>query len=478
MYEMIKMEVLEAALDEIKNVVGNSNISFALHDKYVYSKDAWILSVIKFKRLEDLPLPDAIVWPENTQQVSEILKIATKYRVPIIPYGGGAGVVGGIIASKGGIILDLKKMHNVIRIDKNSLVAVVQPGIIGQNLEERLNRFGLTLGHYPMSLTTSTIGGFVATRASGIMSTKYGNIDDMVMALEVVLPTGEIIRTKATPKASNGPDLNRIFIGSEGTLGVITEITLKLHKIPESREFRVYLFEDLNNAINAIREILQKDIYPAIVRLYDEYDTFLTLNRINISAQGNLLFLLLDGDKRIVETESKIIDEICKSHNAKAMDPKIGWHWWEHRYKQYFDLPEVLEGGFADTIEVATTWDKINELYTKVREALESNDLMVLAHFSHLYRTGAAIYFTFVGEIADGPDPYVNLRNAWDSAMNAILEVGGTISHHHGVGIARNPWLKDELGSSYLLLKKLKETLDPSNIMNPGKLGFNGVEWL
>ncbi len=472
------MEALEAAIDELKWAVGESNVSTALHEKYVYSKDAWILSVIKYKRLEELPMPDVIVWPESAEQVSEVLKIANKFRLPVIPFGGGAGVVGGTIASKGGILLDLKKMHSVLKVDKESLVTVVQPGIIGQNLEEKLNRSGLTLGHFPMSLKTSTIGGFVATRASGIMSTKYGNIDDMVMALEVVLPNGEIIRTKATPKASNGPDLARIFLGSEGTLGVITEITLKLHRLPEVKEFKVYLFEDMDNAINAIREILQSDIYPAIVRLYDEYDTFLTLNRINISAEGNLLFILLDGRKEIVSAEAKIVDEICKSHNAKSMDPEIGWHWWNHRYKQYFDLPEVLEDGFADTIEVATTWDKIKELYTRVREALESHELMVLAHFSHLYRTGAAIYFTFVGEIVDGPDPYVNLRNAWNSAMKAIIEVGGTISHHHGVGIARNPWMKDELGSSFALLKQLKQSLDPNNIMNPGKLGLNGVEWL
>ncbi|MGQ4833700.1 MAG: FAD-binding oxidoreductase [Candidatus Asgardarchaeia archaeon] len=463
-------------IEELVGILGEKNVSTKLRDKIIYSKDAWVIPIIKFYNLEKLSTPDAIVWPENTQQVSEILKLANKYKIPVIPYGGGAGVTGAALPSRGSVILDLKKMNKVIRVDTVSQVAVTQTGIIGDDFEEIVNRYGFTLGHIPMSFYTSTIGGFLATRASGILSTKYGNIEDMVLGLEVVLPNGEIIRTKPVPKASNGPDLNRLFIGSEGTLGIITEATLKLNKLPEERRFIVYIFEKVEDGLDTIRELLQMDVVPAITRLYDEYDTLVILSRIGISAEGNLLILMIDGIREKVELEEKIIAKVCKKHGGKELDPKIGEHWWKHRHNQYFELPEILDAGFADTIEVAATWDRLKDLYFKIREALE-DEIMIMAHFSHAYKSGCAIYFTFVGDLDEGENKFATLRHVWDTIMHITNEVGGTFSHHHGVGIARNPWMRQELGKSLDLLKQLKRALDPNNILNPGKLGLDGVDW-
>ena len=469
--------VPEDALHKLESIVTPKNVSTLYRDKLMYSKDTWILPVIKFKDFETLPLPDVIVWPESIEQISAILKLANKYKIPVTPFGGGAAVTGAPMAIKGGIILDTKRMNRIFEINKMSLTSKVQPGIIGENLERRLNRYGLTLCHYPMSITTSTIGGFLATRASGILSTKYGNIDDMVLGIKVVLPTGEVIETKPVPKTSTGPDIMRLFLGSEGLLGIISEITLKLRRIPEEQRFRVFIFDSLEHAVDAIREFMQCDISPAIVRLYDKQDTAITLGNIDISEKGNLLILRFDGLKEIVDVQDKLITKICEERHGKMLESWIGEHWWNNRLDQYYRLPDILDEGFADTIEIAVTWDKLLGLYYDVVNSMEEAEVLVMAHISHVYPWGAAIYFTFAGDLEEGEEKYVHLRDAWNAAMNAVLKHGGTISHHHGVGIARNPWIKRELGATLDLIKKLKRTLDPNNILNPGKMGMDGVDW-
>ncbi|MCD6484283.1 MAG: FAD-binding oxidoreductase [Candidatus Odinarchaeota archaeon] len=469
--------ISENVLKELESIVNPKNISTLYRDRLMYSKDTWILPVIKFKDFESLPLPDVIVWPENSEQVSAVLKFANKYKIPVTPFGGGAAVTGAPMAVKGGIILDIKKMNKILEINRTSLTARVQPGIIGENLERRLNRYGLTLCHYPMSITTSTLGGFLATRASGILSTKYGNIDDMIMGIKVVLPTGELIETKAVPKTSTGPDIMRLFFGSEGLLGVITELTLKLRKVPEVQRFRVFIFDSMEHAVDAIREFMQEDITPAIVRLYDKQDTAITLGNIGVSEKGNLLILRFDGLKELVDLQDKLVTKICERHHGKMLDSWIGEHWWNNRLDQYYRLPDILDEGFADTIEIAVTWDKLLDLYYDVVNSMEEAEVLVMAHISHVYPWGAAIYFTFAGDLEEGNDKYVHLREAWNAAMTAVMRHGGTISHHHGVGIARNPWIKEELGSAFELIKKLKRALDPNNILNPGKMGLDGVDW-
>ena len=474
-----KDKVMDEFLDDLKKIVGEKNVSVRKVDLINYARDTWIVPVLKFKNRLKLPEPEAIVWPETTKDVSEILKLANKYKVPVITFGGGAGVVGGVIPTHGGIVLDLKKMKNVIEINKEAHYAIVESGIISQNFEEYLNRFGFTLGHYPMSMNTSTIGGFLATRASGTASTKYGNIEDMVLGLEFVLPTGEIVETLNVPKTSVGPDLKRLIIGSEGVLGVITKITLKIFPIPEKQIYKVFMFKTFDDGMDAIREILQSGIFPAIVRLYDEMDTSAILGRIGVHAEGCVLILRFDGKDEIVKVEDEIASKICQEYNAEQLDSKIGIHWWNHRYDQYFELPEVLEGGIADTIEIAATWDKLKTVYHKIRDSVSDLEILLMAHLSHAYTTGGCIYFTFVVEyVEDEDDPFIHLKSTWDKIMQACLDSGATISHHHGVGIARNPWIKKELGTGLELLRRIKNALDPNNILNPGKLGMDGDKWI
>lgn len=466
-------------LEELKIIVGEKNVSTRKVDKINYARDTWIVPVLKFRNKFDLPEPDVIVWPENAEQISEILKLANNRKIPVITYGGGAGVVGGVIPTHGGIVIDMKKMKKVLELNKEANYVIVEPGIISQNFEEYLNRFGFTLGHYPMSMNTSTLGGFLATRASGVASTKYGNMEDLVLGLQFVLPTGEIVETLPVSKTSTGPDLKSLIIGSEGTLGIITRMTLKIRPIPDTYKYCVFVFEDFNKGMDAIRKTLQKGITPAIVRLYDEFDTKAVLGRIGVHAEGCVLILRFDGEKEIVMAEEKLAGKICKDLGAEELDSSIGDHWWDHRFDQYFELPEILDGGIADTIEIAATWDILRKAYHSIRESVSDMDILLMAHLSHAYTTGGCIYYTFVVEYAeDEENPFVYLREAWNKIMDVCIREKVTISHHHGVGIARNPWLKQELKTAFELWKRLKTILDPNNILNPGKVGLNGDEWI
>ncbi|MHA1263551.1 MAG: FAD-binding oxidoreductase, partial [Candidatus Freyarchaeota archaeon] len=277
--------------DELVEIVGAENVSVSQVDKICYSRDAWPMVLMWIDMGKTLPTPDFIVHVENKEQIAKIL----------------AGACGQTLPVQGGIILDIKKMDKIIRIDEKSATVTVQPGILGEDLERELNKHGFTMGHFPASMYCSCLGGFVACRSAGSLSSKYGmghfpasmycsclggfvacrsagslsskygKIEDMVISMEVVLPNGEIMRTKATPRTATGPNLNQLFIGSEGTLGVITEVTLRLHPLPEERRFKAFIMKDLRTGLEAVREIFRKGLKPAVIRLYDELDTVFTL---------------------------------------------------------------------------------------------------------------------------------------------------------------------------------------------------------
>jgi len=242
-------------------------------DRVTYSKDYWPIT-LRWLLDGKLPaLPDCIVWPENVQQVTEILRLANREKIPIVPFGEGSGVVGGAIPIRGGIVVDMKKMDSVVEIDDLGLMVTVQPGINGMNLERYLNRKGYTMGHIPQSIYCSSLGGWLACRAAGQFSTKYGKIEDMVVALEAVLPDGTIIKSKPVPRSSTGPQVEQLFLGSEGRFGIITEATLKIWPYPEERSMLSFAFDDVDHALEAVRKIMRKNVYPAVVRIYDKNET-------------------------------------------------------------------------------------------------------------------------------------------------------------------------------------------------------------
>jgi len=443
----------------------------------VYTGDVWIYHLIKMKEFKDMVVPKAVFWPTSEDEISNLIKIARKYKFKIIPYGGGAGVTGASKVLEGNsVVVDLKKMREIIEIDEESMIARVQTGIISQHLEDKLNRLGLMFPHYPMSMWTSTLGGFMATRASGIMSTKYGNIDDLVLGFRVVVGTGDIIEFKSHSKTSVGPDLKRVFLGSEGTLGVFTEATIRLYPLPEERFFKVYSFQKLNDGIDFMRKVIQKGLEPAILRFYDEFDSATTFSHFIEEPEGNIMLIMFDDEEKVAKAKIDLIEKAIEEYKAKELDEEIGQKWWDKRYRKYFATPNAIKMGIVDTIEVAVKWRALYDLYKDIKTKLESLEVAVMAHFSHFYQDSAAIYFTILTEYGE-KDLFEKYRDAWEVVVSECLKKNATISHHHGVGLLRSKWVKMELGESFNLLRKLKKLLDPDNVLNPGKLGLDGVGW-
>lgn len=470
---------------ELVKIFGSENVSDEEMDKLAYSRDSFPLTLMQYKSKEILkqPQPDFIVWPEKKEQIQKLLKFCNEKNISIIPGGGFAGVCGGTTPRGGDIILDIKKFDKIIRINKESRLVTVQAGVLGQHLENYLNARGFTFGHFPSSLQCSTIGGFAATSSAGALSSKYGKIEDMITDLEVILPNGEVIHTneRLAPRASIGPKLTQLFIGSEGTLGIITEITLKIHPLPEFREFVGMLFPTLKNGLKAVYDIFQTSIRPAVVRLYDDVEARMVYGINDIKKGQSYLTLAFDGiekERDIMLMQKKLCYDICIKNSGENMGEEGGKIWWENRLNMYYPNRQYVQANvLADTIDVVTTFDNLENLYFKMKEAVERKKINVMAHWSHFYPDGGSMYtiFVMIEKDTKKEKKASNLyKQAWFDGLKACLEAGGVIAHHHGIGdnSFKGQFMEQQLGSSFQLLKDLKKTLDPNNIMNPGKMGL------
>jgi len=471
----VELRELPPFLEAVQAVVGPENVSIDEFSLICYSRDAWPLKLLEVKVGIMAPRPNAVVWPRSTGDVSEILKLANRYKIPIIPFGGGAGVSGGIVVDsrRGGVILDLKKMDKVLAIDVESMTVTVQPGILGYTLEEYLNKKGLSTCHLPSSDYTSTIGGFLASRSAGALSSKYGKIEDMCEEIEVVLPTGEIARTKKVPRAASGPDFKQLFIGSEGTLGVIAEATLRIWPVPEVRRFDSYLFGNLRAAITAVREFFRHRIFCSILRLYDDVDARMSYGLSDVLKDAALLLVAWDGDKDVVDLEQQKCNEISARFGGKLMGEKYARAWFDERHKIYYPSRTYEQSNMlADTIDVSANYDKLLELYSSCKAAIAKHKgLNVMAHFSHFYPEGGSIYMIFVMLGYKGQEAIERYKTAWKEGLDAAIKIG-SISHHHGIGLLKSHWIRNELGSMFPVLESIKKLLDPNDICNPGKLGL------
>jgi len=470
----IPPEKLEKIKKSLITIVGERNLSDQEFDKISYSKDTWPLRMMEVKRGVLEPFPDVIAWPESVEQISKIIKLSNTEKIPVVPYGGGAGVTGGTVPIYGGIIIDLKKLDKLLEIDEKSGTVTVQAGVIGQDLEYELNKRGYTFPHQPASMYCSSVGGFVACRSAGTLSSKYGRVEDMVVSLEAVLPTGEIIRTRKVPKSSVGPNLNQILIGSEGTMGIITEITFKIMTIPEERRFKGYLFPTIHNGLEAVQKLYRRNVVPCIIRLYDEVDAMLNLGMTKIPRKHCFLITAFEGQRELVDVEERLAGKICEEEGGKDLGSGDAEKWWNKRFDMYYPNPAYVRmHTLADTIDTGATYDKLEDLYLNVKKAVEKGGkVQAMAHFSHFYPEGGSIYMIFALTEPDDIRAEEIYKNCWDQGMKAAVETGGTMSHHHSIGLLKSKYLKTELGSSYEVLRKLKKSLDPNNIMNPGKLGL------
>ncbi|MBD3406376.1 MAG: FAD-binding protein [Candidatus Lokiarchaeota archaeon] len=471
---MIDTDTLEELTDRLQSLLGPDYVTVQQTDKVLNAHDAWPLSEAKIRAGEMLPLADIIVFPSTTREVSEILKIANQFKVPVIPVGGGAGTCGGTLAIYGGIQLDMKRFDKILDLDETSMLVHVEAGVVGVDLEEYLNRHGYTSGHTPTSVRSSNVGGFIATRSGGSMSSLYGKIEDLTLGLEFVLPNGEVISCKSIPRHSVGPDLKQLFIGSEGTLGVITEATLKIFPLPEERRFRSVSVPDVSTGLTVIRRIFRAGITPSIIRLYDPEDTaFSVSTHFSVDEGDCMLMLAFDGTPAQNDLDEESVMQISLADGAKDYGAEPAKRWWDHRYDMYYPSPFTTSGyAIGDTIDVVATYDKLEQVYHAMKSAMEAHEAVVLSHFSHMYPTGGSIYMIFFTAQPDADTAWATYRKIWDDGVAACLREGGTMSHQHGVGLSRSTYTENELGSSFSVLKRIKQILDPNEIMNPGKLGL------
>ena len=469
----------EMIRSELEEIVGEHFISVKETDKLIYSTDWSWMPQMWLDRGERLPTPDYIVHPGSAEEIAEILLIANKYHIPVVPWGGGSGTQGGALPLFGGILVDTKRMDKILEIDEKSLTVTAQAGINGQQLEWALNEKGLTLPHYAASSNCATLGGYLAPRGTGTVSTKYGKAEDLFLRMQVVLPTGEIIRTAHVPKHAAGPDWARLWLGAEGTFGIITEATMQVDYLPEARLLRAVLFDNLSNAIEAGRLLMTRRLEPFVIRLYDPESTRSQVKKVlGYEFDGAYMVIGFDGDPDIAALQEKKALEICTELGARDLGREPGEKWWEHRYDFYYPPKSLHLPWMYGTTETLTTYDQIEKLYWAEKKAVEEGfaewNVKFIGHFSHWFHWGVMVYTRFIIEEppADAQEALQLHNRVWNAAMTAVLENGGMINEHHGVGLKLGRYMRRQYGDAWPFLLRLKKMIDPNGIMNPGKTGF------
>jgi alkyldihydroxyacetonephosphate synthase len=453
--------------DELGDCVRTDAESLARH-----RRDSWVLSELDDLEGRPPPAPLAVVEARSTGDVSRTLALTRAAGVPVVPFGGGSGVCGGVRTRNGCVVLSTGRMTGLVGLDTTNLTAQFRAGTGGMEAERRVQKEGLTIGHWPQSIEISTVGGWVATRASGQLSTLYGNIEDLLLDLEAVLPDGTVVRTRQTPRASTGPDLRQLFLGSEGTLGVITETGFSLRPLPASSRGQAFHFESLAAGVDPVRRVMRAGWRPAVLRLYDARESERHFPEQCPPGRA-MLILLHEGAEDLVEAQLAAVLEICEAGGGVVGDSAAVDRWLAER-NHVPGFRGFLEKGIVlDTIEVASTWDRVVPLYERATRSLLEVPGMLLAtaHSSHSYRSGTNLYITFVARPEERARMADTYRECWRRTMEAVLALGAGIAHHHGIGRVRRDVLAGELGAGGVtLLRAVKRALDPGGLMNPGVL--------
>ncbi|MGD8543818.1 MAG: FAD-binding oxidoreductase [Candidatus Bathyarchaeota archaeon] len=429
-------------------IVGKDNVLHESYDLVAYSRDRY--PILTHPKLGVKPV--AVVRPATTDEVRKIVLLANKHRIPLTPRGSGTNYAGSAVPVKGGVVLDLTRMNKILNINEDSMSAKVQAGVILQKLEEALNDKGFTFGHDPGSFPTATVGGCISTRSLGWRAGKYGDMGRLVVALTVVLPTGVVVETREVPTSSTGFDVNSLFIGAEGTLGVITEAVLRIHPFPEERVFLRYSFNSFEQAFKSLLKVLRNGLNPTSSFVEDYEDK-----------QEAELFLYYEGVKEIVEAQVKRVVSILDTEGGTKLDDKVAKEYWANRHDMF---SQMNMEGVADSIEPAVPANKTLEFYKFLKEWIKRSGVKVIGMSSWVYPENLGMDIAFDETKAE---EYAAAR---DELANKALELGGTVSYCVGVGLRFQHLMRKEHGSALDLMKTIKRAMDPNNIMNPGGLGL------
>ena len=455
-------ETLESRLGADKVLADPATLAARRHDY-------WMLSHVRDHLGAPGPTAACVVRPQSVADVQATLAFASETKTPVIPFGLGSGVVGGVLARADAIMLDMSAMNTVRFIDPVNLLAGFDAGKNGLAAEEAVATNGLTIGHWPQSIAVSSVGGWVATRASGQFSSAYGNIEDIVHAIEAVLPNGDLVTLGKGPRASAGPDLRQLMLGSEGTLGVITGVTLALRRKPETRTVSAFEAPDMASGFAFQREMIQSGWRPPVVRQYDEPESL----RLDARATACTILLVHEGPAAAVAAEVAAVTALAAATGLTTAPSDIVDHWLERRNHVPSWDAFLARGIVLDTVEVSAGWDAIGAIYDDATASLKQipGCLAGSAHSSHLYRSGLNLYFTFAVKADDPADMEAIYLDGWRRIMVATDRHGGSLAHHHGIGRVRRDYLERELGSTGVsMLRSVKDALDPNGIMNPGVL--------
>ncbi len=479
----------------ISEAVGAPNVLSEHEDRVRHATGSGYVDLARLRSGRLADAPDAVVLPGDTEELASVLEICTRDGIAVVPYGGGTSVVGGVEPLRGDhgrlISLDLARMRGVA-VDHTSLTATLGAGLRGPEAEQALRGHRLTLGHFPQSFEYATIGGFAATRSAGQASSGYGRFDEMVTSVRMLAPAGEL-RTLETPHTAAGPSLRELAIGSEGVLGVIPEVSVRVRPSPASERYETWMAESWEAGRAAVRSLAQEEVLPDVIRLSDEQETRFSLALSGPSgpagalfksylslrgrAAGCLIVVGIEGERETVARRRSLVARRLRAAGAVYLGQAGGRAWKRGRYEGPYLRDSLIDAGaMVETLETSHTWSRLEELYGAVGDALgeamtaQGTPGIVLCHLSHAYPDGASLYYTFIARRRPGEE-VEQWRTVKAAACEAIVGAAGTITHHHAVGRDHAPYMKADVGELGLdLLRTAKERFDPAGILNPGKL--------
>ncbi|WP_239393946.1 FAD-binding oxidoreductase [Frankia sp. CiP3] len=475
------VRLAEDARAALAGVIGPAWVHDDRESRIRHCRGRSTTDLLRLRAGDAMDAPDAVILPACHDEVLAVLAVCARYRLAVVPFGGGTSVVGGLAAACDGvagvIALDTARMNRLVGVDAWSQLATADPGLRGPALDAALATHGFTLGHLPQSWEYATVGGFAATRSSGQASAGHGRFDSMVVGIRLATPVGTWELGRA-PASAAGPDLRELVLGSEGAFGVITQVRLRVRPLPETIHYEGWRLAGFTGAAAVLRILAQRDLLPTVARLSDEVETAAGLGGAGQATAGGGCHLIIGYEGRAgwVAARRAEVGELLRAAGAAALGHDAGAEWLRGRFHGPYLRDALLDAGmFAETLETAGFWSALPGLYAGVRDAiaaaLAAEDVpgVVMCHISHVYPTGASLYFTVVCPQPD--EPVARWGRVKAAATRAIVDGGGTVTHHHAVGTEHQPWLAAEIGDIGLaVLRSVKDTLDPAGILNPGIL--------